>query len=79
VLYTWSAAQSKLVLASGTWSSVGSTNQNACIGDPARSSLGVYVKFPHYSPLGFIFKNKTVSDSAVMWLEPFNPSAGCKT
>jgi Flp pilus assembly protein TadG len=81
-LYTWSVALSKLEPAStnpGTWSSVGPTNQNACIGDPLRSSLGVYVKFPHYSPLGFFFQNAPVAESTMMWLEPFTPATGCKT
>jgi hypothetical protein len=79
--YTWSVASSKLVPAStpGTWSSVGSTNQNACIGDPLRTSLGVYVKFAHFSPLGFFFQNLTVADSTMMWLEPYTPTSGCKT
>jgi Flp pilus assembly protein TadG len=84
LMYTWSAGTSKLVPAStpGTWSSgawSANAGQNACIGDAGRDSLGVYVKFPHHSPLGFIFQNKTVAESTVMWLEPFNPITGCKT
>lgn len=76
--YTWSVALSKLVPAStpGSWTS---TSQNACIGDALRSHLGVYVKFPHYSPLGFFFQNAPIAESTMMWLEPYNPITGCKT
>lgn len=82
--YTWSVASSKLVPAAptpGTWShGAWTTNsgQNACIGDPNRDSLGVYVKFPHFSPLGFFFQNAPVAESTMMWLEPYNPNSGCQ-
>jgi hypothetical protein len=82
--YTWSVGLAKLVPAGtpGVWSSgnwTATTGQDACIGDVNRSSLGVYVKFPHYSPLGFFFQNAPIAESTMMWLEPFNPVSGCKT
>jgi TadE-like protein len=77
--FTWDAGLSKLVPASPTPGAWDYHVQNACIGDPLRSHLGVYVKFPHYSPLGFFFQNATVAESTMMWLEPYNPITTCKT
>jgi Flp pilus assembly protein TadG len=55
-----------------------STNQNACPGDAGRDSLGVYVKYTHTSPLGFFFNNSIISQSTVMWLEPWTTDVHCK-
>ena len=35
-----------------------------------RHTLGVYVKYKHAAPLGFLFNNAMVSESTVMWIEP---------
>lgn len=52
-------------------------SQNACPGDPARYSLGVYVQYKHSSPLGFFFSNLLINQSTVMWIEP-TTAAICK-
>jgi Flp pilus assembly protein TadG len=75
VKYTWNAGIHSLAQFSGNWLN---TSQNACAGDPLRDSLGVYVKYRHSSPLGFFFNNATVSESTVMWLEPWFATATCK-
>ena len=67
VKFTWNAATSSLTPSSDNWPS---SSQNACSGDVARDSLGVYVKYKHTSPWGFFFKNATISESTVMWVEP---------
>jgi Flp pilus assembly protein TadG len=66
VPFTWNGTQ-LTTASSGNWLN---TNQNACSGDPARDSLGVYVKYKHTSPLGFFFNNMMISESTVMWIEP---------
>ena len=74
VKFTWNAVTKSLTQSFGNWTYV---SQNACAGDPARDSLGVYVKYKHNSPLGFFFQNMTLSESAVMWIEPTS-AAICK-
>jgi len=75
VKFTWNAGTHSLTQSFGNWLS---TSQNACSGDPARDSLGVYVKYRHSSPLGFFFNNATVSESTVMWIEPITNTSVCK-
>jgi hypothetical protein len=65
VKFTWSAG--KLTPSSSNWPA---SAENACPGDINRDSLGVYVKYTHSSPFGFFFKNATISQSTVMWVEP---------
>jgi hypothetical protein len=65
VKFIWIAG--KLTPSSSNWPA---SAENACPGDPLRDSLGVYVKYTHSSPLGFFFKNATISQSTVMWVEP---------
>jgi TadE-like protein len=74
VKFSWNAGTHSLTQSSGNWPY---TSQNACAGDPARDSVGVYVKYKHTSPLGFFFNNATVSESTVMWIEPTS-AAICK-
>ena len=74
VKFTWNAGTKSLSQSYGNWSYA---SQNACAGDGARDSLGVYVKYKHTSPLGFFFKNFIISESAVMWIEPTS-AAVCK-
>jgi hypothetical protein len=76
VKFTWSAGPpGKLVQSYGNWDNL---SQNACAGDPARDSLGVYVKYRHTSPLGFFFNNATVAENTVMWVEPLASNSICK-
>jgi TadE-like protein len=65
VKFVWSAGA--LTRSYNNWPAL---NQNACPGDPLRDSLGVYVEYRHFSPLGVFFKNAIVSQSTVMWIEP---------
>lgn len=80
VKFAWNAGSHSLVPTYSNWPA---SSQNACSGDvgPApnlRDSLGVYVKYRHSSPLGFFFNNLTVSESTVMWIEPWFATAMCK-
>lgn len=74
VKFTWNADTNSLTPSSDNWPY---TSQNACAGDLARDSLGVYVKYKHTSPLGFFFNNATVNEATVMWIEPTS-AAVCK-
>jgi Flp pilus assembly protein TadG len=79
VPFTWNGTQ--LTTSSlGNWLS---TSQNACPGDVTtapnlRDSLGVYVMYKHTSPLGFFFNNSIISQSTVMWIEPWTTDVHCK-
>jgi Flp pilus assembly protein TadG len=75
IKYTWLTGATKLTYLAGSWPS---SSQNACQGDATRDSLGVYVKYTHTSPIGFFFKNLTVAESTVMWLEPYTGTGICK-
>jgi Flp pilus assembly protein TadG len=75
VKFSWPTGATKLTYLSGTWLN---TSQNACAGDAARDSLGVYVKYQHTSPLRFFFNNQIMSESTVMWIEPISSSLICK-
>jgi len=75
VKFTWNAGTKSLTPSSGSWPS---TLQDACSGDAARDSLGVYVKYKHTSPLGFFFNNFMISESTVMWIEPWTSDTHCK-
>jgi Flp pilus assembly protein TadG len=74
VPFQWNGTQ--LTTASpGNWLS---TDQNACAGDAGRDSLGVYLKYRHTSPSGFFFNNSIISQSTVMWIEPWTTDVHCK-
>jgi hypothetical protein len=75
VKFTWNAGTNLLSPSSSNWPS---SSQNACAGDPGRESLGVYVKYKHTSPLGFFFVNQVITESTVMWIEPFTSTSVCK-
>jgi hypothetical protein len=76
VPFTWDGAQLKLTTSSsGNWLN---TDQNACAGDAARDSLGVYLKYKHTSPLGVFFNNSIISQTTVMWIEPWTTDVHCK-
>jgi Flp pilus assembly protein TadG len=73
VPFTWNGT-ALITTGLANWTS---TSQNACAGNPSRDALGVYVEYRHSSPLGFFFVNQIISESTVMWIEPFIPAAGC--
>ena len=80
VPFTWNGTQ--LTTSSlGNWLS---TSQDACAGDVTtapnlRDSLGVYVKYNHTSQWGFFFKTTSIiSQSTVMWIEPWTADVHCK-
>jgi len=81
VPFTWNVNTKQLTTSSlGNWLN---TSQNACAGDVTtapnlRDSLGVYVKYNHTSGLGFFFNNSTISQSTVMWIEPWTTDVHCK-
>ena len=69
VKFTWNAAATPPSL-QPSYTNWAASSQNACAGDPARDSLGVYVQYKHTSPAGFFFNNQVLSESTVMWIEP---------
>lgn len=75
VKYTWPGGATKLTYLSGSWAY---TSQNACNGDAARDTLGVWVKYSHASPLGSTVWNRDMSESTVIFLEPIPSSQVCK-
>jgi Flp pilus assembly protein TadG len=63
-------------IAGSTWAS---DTQVACVGaggPPDR--IGVYMKVRHDAITGFVFSTLTISESAVMRLEPIPPTNGCR-
>lgn len=81
VKFTWDDGTSSLVPSYSNWPAA---SQNACSGDvgPApllRDSLGVYVKYRHSTSVGFFVDDDvTVSESTVLWLEPWFATPTCK-
>jgi hypothetical protein len=75
VKFHWSAASKTFVAYSNTWSA---TAQNACQGDSAHDSVGVYLKIVHPGVTGLIFGNMTIKEHSVMSLEPIPTSKTCK-
>jgi Flp pilus assembly protein TadG len=81
VPFTWDPNAKQLTtLYVGNWLN---TSQDACAGDVTtapnlRDSLGVYVKYKHTSLLGFFFNNSIISQSTVMWIEPWTTDVHCK-
>jgi hypothetical protein len=80
VKFTWNSGTQSLLKSSDTWAGA---DQDACIADrgpsaPLRDSVGVYVKYKHTSPLGFFFNDQIISESTVMWIEPWTPDVHCK-
>ena len=73
VKFTWNGTQ--FVQQSATWSA---TQQNACQGDPARESVGIYLELDHAAITGLLFKHLTLAEHTVMNLEPIPTTTGCK-
>jgi Flp pilus assembly protein TadG len=70
-------SRSFVEIGTNTWPS---TEHNACPGDAGRMSVGVHLKMRHPSITGLMFTSMTISDHAVMSLEPIpgTASGGCK-
>ncbi len=72
VHFTWSNGQ--FVKGSDTYSA---SSQNACAGDPANDSIGVYLRVTHRPLTGWLFGEQTIAESTVMRVEPLTTGA-CK-
>jgi hypothetical protein len=55
-----------------------STAQNACPGDAAHDSVGIYMAINHASITGLIFSTINIKDHVVFDLEPIPTASGCK-
>ena len=76
VKFKWDSASKKfLPIAGTTWDP---NTQNACAGDSARDSVGVYLKYKHPSVTGMVIKDFDLQSSTVMSLEPLAQSSPCK-
>jgi Flp pilus assembly protein TadG len=75
VKFHWNPATKKFVAYSNTWAY---TAQNACQGDAAHDSVGVYLKINHPGVTGLIFGNMTIKEHSVMSLEPIPTTKTCK-
>jgi hypothetical protein len=74
VKYVWDKGLNKFRYASGSWSSA---SINACINDPGRESVGVYMRAKHKWLTGFFGSGITLSERSVMQFEPL-PNESCK-
>ena len=73
VRFTWSGGQ----FVTGTDTSSASS-QNACAGDPANDSIGVYLKITHRPLTGWLFGDQTIAESTVMRVEPLTTPGPCR-
>jgi hypothetical protein len=75
VRFGWNAAARTFVKTADGYAATG---QNACAGDPANDSIGVYLKVTHRPLTGWLFGDLTVAESTVMRVEPLATAAACK-
>jgi Flp pilus assembly protein TadG len=75
VKFHWNASSKKFVPYSTTWTA---TQQNACMGDAAHDSVGVYMQIDHAAVTGLIFDNMDIQEHSVMSLEPIPTTKTCK-
>jgi hypothetical protein len=73
VHFSWSG--STFVKGADTYSA---SSQNACAGDPANDSIGVYLKVTHRPLTGWLFGDQTIAESTVMRVEPLATAGACK-
>jgi hypothetical protein len=73
--FHWNPGTKKFVAYSNTWSAM---TQNACQGDAAHDSIGLYLKIVHPGVTGLIFGNMTIKEHSVMSLEPIPTTKTCK-
>lgn len=67
VRYAWNDAHDTFTQVSGSWNP---SSINACPGDPAAMSVGVYLRASHHFVTGLFGNAVQVSDFAVMKFEP---------
>ena len=75
VQFGWNSSTKAFAVASGSWAS---TSQNACQGDAAHDSVGVYMSVKNTSVTGMFLKNTQLTSRTVMNLEPIPLTTGCK-
>ncbi len=76
VKFKWDTSSKQfLPIAGTTWDP---NSQNACAGDSAHDSVGVYLKYRHPSVTGMIIKNFDLQSSTVMSFEPLAQTSPCK-
>jgi len=75
VKFTWNNTTKKFVQQSSSWAS---TQQNACSGDAAHDSVGVYMKYTYQGVTGLIFNEMPLEEHTVMSLEPIPTTKTCK-
>lgn len=78
VKYAWNDARDTFGKVSGSWDPA---SINACAGDPAAMSVGVYLKASHQFVTRMFLNNVHVSDFAVLKFEPvatYSSSLPCK-
>jgi Flp pilus assembly protein TadG len=67
VKYRWNDAANTFVAVGGSWDMM---SINACPGDAAAESVGVYLKADHKWLTGLFFDQTSISDRAVLKFEP---------
>ena len=75
VKFHWNSSLKKFVAYSTTWTA---TQQNACQGDAAHDTIGVYLNIDHASVTGLIFDDMDIKEHSVMSLEPIPTTKTCK-
>jgi Flp pilus assembly protein TadG len=75
VKFHWNASSKTFVPYSTTWTA---TQQNACQGDAAHDTIGVYLQIDHASVTGLIFDDMDIQEHSVMSLEPIPTTKTCK-
>ena len=75
VKFTWNNTTKKFVQQSSSWAS---TQQNACSGDAAHDSVGVYMKYTYQGVTGLIFNEMPLEEHTVMSLERIPTTKTCK-
>lgn len=75
VKFHWNPTAKKFQAYSTTWTA---TQQNACVGDVNRDSIGVYLQIKHASITGLVFDDMTIKEHSVMSLEPIPTTQSCK-
>lgn len=73
IVFTWNGTS--FVQSSGSWDPM---TQDACVGDPQHTSVGVYLDVDHPAVTKVIFNSIGLSSYTVMRLEPIPTLQGCK-
>lgn len=75
VVFRWDSASQSFVQTKSDWAG---SAQNACPGDPAHDSVGIYLQTEHAAVSGLFFDTMTLDEHAVMALEPLPVTSGCR-